>query len=68
MSNFEATKELKQGPDGINIEPWPNPKPLSVERVKVSICKGEGSDSAFPSTEGFIRNANLHPDALTGRW
>ena len=68
MSNFEATKELKQGPDGINIEPWPNPKPLSVERVKVSICKGEGSDSSFPSTEGFIRNAKLHPETLLGRW
>jgi len=68
MSNFEATKELKQGPDGINIEPWPNPKPLSVERVKVSICEGEGSDSSFPSTEGFIRNAKLHPEALLGRW
>ena len=40
MSNFEATKELKQGPDGINIEPWPNPKPLSVERVNVRTPKG----------------------------
>jgi hypothetical protein len=68
MSNFEATKELKQGPDGINIEPWPNPKPLSVERVSVNSLKGDGTDTSFPSTEGFIRNAKLHPDALLGRW
>lgn len=68
MSNFEATKELKQGPDGINIEPWPNPKPLSVERVNVRTPKGDGTDTAVPSTEGFIRNAKLHPDALLGRW
>jgi hypothetical protein len=63
MNAFEATKLL----DRSNIAEWPNPKPLSTERVKVSICKGEGSDSAFPSTEGFIRNANLHPEAHTRR-
>jgi hypothetical protein len=67
MSNFEATKELKQGPDGINIEPWPNPKPLSVERVSVTTPGQDGKNNGSKET-GFIRNANVHPDALLGRW
>jgi hypothetical protein len=63
-STLEATKLL----DRSNIAEWPNPKPLPVERVSVRTPKGDGTDAAFPSTEGFVRNANLHPDALLGRW
>ena len=54
--------------DRSNVQEWPNPKPLSVERVNVRTPKGDGTDSSFPSTEGFIRNAKLHPEALLGRW
>lgn len=53
----------------LNIEPSPNPKPLHAERVTVRISKGEGRTEEHSQTEtGYIRNANLHPSALTGRW
>jgi hypothetical protein len=61
-STLEATKLL----DRSNIAEWPNPKPLAVERVTVRIQSG--STESFSQGEGFIRNAKLHPDALTGRW
>ena len=66
MSTFEATKELKQGPDGINIEPSPNPKPLKVERINTPILGEHGLVVGYETL--IIRNANLHPDALTERW
>jgi hypothetical protein len=66
MTIEETTKILKQGPEGINIEPMPNPKPLAVERVTVRIQSG--STESFSQGEGFIRNAKLSPDALLGRW
>ena len=50
----------------LNIEPSPNPKPLSVERVLVSekTEKGEG-----PVEMGIVRNARLDPQAITSpRW
>ena len=52
----------------LNSAPYPNPKPLTVERVSVRISKGEGNTENHSQVEiGFIRNTNLHPDALTGR-
>lgn len=58
-----TTKELKQGPDGINIEPMPNPKPIHVVRVTVTTPGQDGKNSSTQEY-GFIRNANLHPEAL----
>ena len=54
--------------DRSNIAEWPNPKHLTVERVTVRVSKGEGNTEQHSQTEsGFIRNAKLHPDALTER-
>ncbi len=51
----------------LNIEPMPNPKPLKVQRVSVSM---DHTEKAAPggSNVGFITNTNLHPAALIRRW
>ena len=48
-----------------NIEPMPNPKPLKVQRVRVS-TKPDGTDASNLHTleYGFIRNTNLDPSAI----
>ena len=42
----------------LNIEPMPNPKPMTVERVKLD---------TNPPEYGFIRNSRVDPVAHTGR-
>ena len=52
--------------DRSNIAETPNPKPLSVQRVSVSMEKSEkAAPSRVTSNFGFVRNANLHPEAHT---
>ena len=46
----------------LNLAPMPNPKPLKVERVE--LVDGEGNSVGY----GVVRNANLSPEALIGRW
>jgi hypothetical protein len=50
----------------LNIEPMPNPKPIHVQRVSVTTLGQDGKNTGA-GEYGFIRNSNLHPDALTGR-
>jgi hypothetical protein len=46
----------------LNIQPMPNPKPLSVERV---IVKADHTNQGGAGAEyGFIRNASVHPSAI----
>ncbi len=54
----------------LNLEPSPNPKPLTVERVSVRIeTVDEKGNAKFSSdSTGYIRNASVHPVAHTGRW
>ena len=65
-STLEATKLL----DRSNIAEWPNPKPISTERVKVRMehTDEKGNTTYGPIETGVVRNAKLHPEALTGRW
>jgi hypothetical protein len=52
--------------DRSNIAEMPNPKAIHVERVAVTTPGQDGKNGT--SVEfGFIRNSNLHPDALTER-
>ncbi len=61
-------KHMKIDFQNLNIQPYPNPKPLAVERVSVRISQGEGHTEQHSQMEtGYIRNAKLHPDAHTGR-
>lgn len=46
----------------LNIQLMPNPKPLSVERVSVTLPGQDGKHG--PATEGFIRNSSVHPSAI----
>jgi hypothetical protein len=49
----------------LNIEPQPNPKPITVERVtSYQIVDG----SRIATGVVFIRNSNLDPAALARRW
>ena len=54
----------------INIEPMPNPKRLTVQRVNVAIVTEDdkGNVRSSDSSVGYIRNASVHPAAHTGRW
>ena len=47
----------------LNLAPMPNPKPLRVERVTVAV--GAEGKQGQPEV-GYIRNANLHPEAVIG--
>jgi hypothetical protein len=58
-------RDFQDGPDHLNIEPMPNPKPLTTERVNVKPDHTEAGGA--PAEYGFIRNAQLHPAALTER-
>jgi hypothetical protein len=52
----------------LNVEPMPNPKPLTVERVSVSMDKSEAAAPAGKTSPyGYIRNVSIHPSAHTGR-
>ncbi len=55
--------------NNLNIQPMPNPKPLKVQRVDVRISHVDENGNALRHTDstGFIRNANVHPAALTRR-
>jgi hypothetical protein len=54
--------------NNLNIQPWPNPKPLSTERVRVAMEKSEtAAPAGTTSPYGYVRNANLHPAAHTGK-
>jgi hypothetical protein len=53
---------MKLNFQNLNIEPQPNPKPLRVQRVAVSIVSAEGKTAS--SSDGFITNACVHPDAF----
>ena len=58
-------RDFQEGPDHLNIQPMPNPKPLSVEKV---ITKEDHTDQSGAGAEyGFIRNAKLHPSAIAER-
>jgi len=54
--------------DRSNIQETPNPKPLSVQRVRVG-TKVDGKDASdlHTSEYGFIRNAQLDPAAYIER-
>ena len=49
----------------LNIEPSPNPKPLTTQKVMVTVSSEDGKRG--PVETGFIRNTNLHPEAIA-RW
>ena len=57
---------MKQKPPFENIEPQPNPKHLTVERVNIALTNEDGKE--FASGPGFVRNANIHPAKLIRRW
>jgi hypothetical protein len=57
---------VKQKPPFENIEPQPNPKHLTVERVNIALTNEDGKE--FASGPGFVRNANIHPAKLIRRW
>jgi hypothetical protein len=50
----------------LNLEPMPNPKPLHVERVRVT-TPGQDGKNSNTSEYGFIHNVNLHPSAIAER-
>ncbi len=52
--------------DRSNIAEMPNPKPIHVVRVTVTTPGQDGKNSSTQEY-GFIRNANLHPEAIIGR-
>ncbi len=57
--------DFQEGPDHLNIQPMPNPKPLTVERV---IIKEDHTDKGGAGEEyGYIRNASIHPSAIAER-
>ena len=60
---------MKPDFNNLNIEPMPNPKPLSVERVSVRMehTDDNGKTTYGPVESGYVRNANLHPAAHTGK-
>jgi len=55
--------------DRSNIAETPNPKPISVQRVSVRMehTDDNGVVSYGNWSEGVVKNANIHPAALTGR-
>jgi hypothetical protein len=52
--------------DRSNIQDMPNPKPIHVQRVRVTTPGQDGKSGNSPEY-GYIRNDNLSPDALTER-
>lgn len=52
--------------DRSNIAEMPNPKPIHVERVAVT-TPGQDGKNSNTKEYGYIRNSNLHPDALKER-
>ena len=46
--------------DRSNIAEMPNPKPIHVQRVRVT-TPGQDGKSGHEQEYGFIRNDNLHP-------
>ena len=52
--------------DRDNIEPAPNPKPLTVERVNCPIIGDHGVVVGYQTL--IFRNANLDPAAIARRW
>jgi hypothetical protein len=66
--NSIRTGGMKVMRDFSNIQPWPNPKPLKIERVRVGITyndEGGKGKQAEPSY-GFITNSRLDPLAIAG--
>jgi hypothetical protein len=57
---------MKYDFQNLNIEPQPNPKPLKVQRVAVTFSTEEGK--TYHAGDGFVINANVHPDALIWGW
>ena len=53
--------------DFSNIQPWPNPKPLKIQRVKVAIAHTDeaGNTRGGDSSEGFIINIAFDPAAIS---
>jgi hypothetical protein len=62
-------RDFQDGPDHRNTEPYPNPKPLTVERVSVRIERTDdnGNTTYGPVEAGYVVNAKVHPAAFTGR-
>lgn len=56
---------MKQNFTDTNIQPYPNPKPLTVERITTEVRDKDGFVSGREML--IIRNANLDPYALIGR-
>jgi hypothetical protein len=56
---------MKQNFTDTNIEPYPNPKPLRVERVVTEVRDKDGFVTGRETL--IIRNANLDPYAIVGR-
>ena len=52
--------------DRDNIEPAPNPKPLTVERVTTEMYDKDGHITGRETL--IFRNANLDPAAIARRW
>ena len=60
---------MKQKAPFENIEPMPNPKNLTVQKVFVSVETGDGK--TFAEGPGYIRNANIYParvHRIAPRW
>jgi hypothetical protein len=57
--------KLKQA-EKAGIAEMPNPKPIHVQRVRVTTPGQDGKTSHEPEY-GFIRNDNLHPEAHAER-
>ena len=56
---------MKYNFQDLNIEPMPNPKPIKVQRVSISVQSAEGKTSS--SGDGFIVNTCIHPASLIYR-
>jgi hypothetical protein len=66
--NSMRTGGTKVMRDFSNIQPWPNPKPLKIQRVKVAITHTDEGGKSHESEwgYGFITNSKVHP--LTIVW
>ena len=62
---METTNTTSKMFDRSNVQEYPNPKPLTVERVMREIRSETGAVVGHETL--FIRNAHLDPAAHTGR-
>lgn len=65
MGKEEGEGHVKIDFANLNIQPYPNPKPLRVQKVFVEVQSEDGK--TFASGDGYIRNAEVHPSAVIWR-